>query len=66
MQIIITKHAKEKMIALVINLEDIKKAIIQCSKERQTEGFLSCYAYYCIAYKVIEEKVYKIKTIYLK
>ncbi|MBI2673232.1 hypothetical protein HYX19_03160 [Candidatus Woesearchaeota archaeon] len=54
------------MIALCINDEDIKKAITQGSKTKQTDSFLACYAYYCVAYKIIGEKIYKIKTVYMR
>ena len=62
----ITKHAKEKMIAMGISIEDVKKAISRGSKTRQTDGFLSCYTYYCVAYKIIGDNIYKIKTVYLR
>ena len=66
MQLKITKHAKEKMIALGISVEDVKTAIIRGSKTKQTDGLLGCYAYYCVAYKIISDKIYKIKTVYLR
>ena len=62
----ITRHAQEKMIASGISIEDLKKAITQGSKTKQTDGFLACYIYYCVAYKIIGEKIYKIKTVYLR
>jgi len=62
----ITRHAKEKMVVLGISLGDVRKAIAYGSKTKQTDGLLACYTYYCIAYKVIGEKVYKIKTAYLR
>ncbi len=54
------------MIALGINEENIKIAIMQGSKTKQTDGFLACYSYYCVAYKIIGEKTYKIKTVYIR
>ena len=45
---------------------DIEKAIRYGCITKQTEGFLTCYTYYCVAYKVISENNYKIKTIYLQ
>ena len=66
MQLKITKHAKEKMIALGISIEEAKKAIKHGSKTKQTDGFLACYTYYCVAYKIIGNKIYKIKTVYIK
>ena len=66
MELLITKHAKEKMIALGISINDVKKAITEGSKTMQTDGLLACYAYYCVAYKVVGEKYHKIKTVYLR
>jgi hypothetical protein len=54
------------MIALGISIDDVKKAILRGSKTRQTEGFLACYTYYCVAYRVLGEKVYKVKTVYIR
>ena len=54
------------MILLGINTLYIKKAINQGSKTRQTDGFLACYTYYCVAYKILNDKTYKIKTVYLR
>ena len=54
------------MISLGISIEDVKKAIIQGSKTKQTEGILACYGFYCVAYKILGEKFYKIKTVYLR
>lgn len=54
------------MIALGIDVEAVKKAIKQGSKTKQTDGFLGCYAYYCVAYKIIGDKIYKIKTVYIR
>ena len=54
------------MIDLGISIEEVKKAINQGSKTKQTDGFLACYTYYCVAYKIIWDKIYKIKTVYLR
>ena len=64
--VVVTKHAQEKMIKLGISLEQVKKAIDHGSKTQQTDGLLSCYTYYCVAYKRVGEKIYKIKTVYLR
>jgi len=66
LQIFITKHAKEKMAGLGINIENVKKAIIYGSKTKQTDSFLSCYSYYCVAYKILEKRTYKIKTVFIR
>ena len=54
------------MITLGISIEDAGRAIVQGSKTKQTEGFLACYSYYCVAYKIIGHGTYKIKTVYLR
>ncbi|MBI2148226.1 hypothetical protein HYU23_00955 [Candidatus Woesearchaeota archaeon] len=59
-------HAKEKMIGFGIEVGDVRKAILYGSKSKQTDGFLSCYKYYCVAYKMLNKKVYKIKTVYIR
>ncbi len=66
MQLIITKHAQYKMSGLGITIENIKKAIIFGSKTQQTEGLLSYYSYYCVAYRIIGKNTYKIKTVYIR
>jgi len=54
------------MVASGISIEDVRKAIIQGSKTRQTDGLLACFRYYCVAYKIIGQETYKIKTVYLR
>ncbi len=54
------------MVALGIEIDDVKKAIKYGSKFKQTDGLLACYTYYCVAYKLIGDKFYKIKTVYIK
>ena len=63
--LILTKHARDKMNNLGISEMDIEKAILRGTKMKQTEGFLACYTYYCVAYKVIKDKVYKVKTVFI-
>lgn len=53
------------MAELAISKEDIKRAIKMGPKVKQTDGFLSSYAYLKVAYKKIGENVYKIKTVYI-
>ena len=64
--LILTEHAKEKMVLLDIDESDIELAIIRGAKIKQTDGLLACYTYYCVAYKKIREKVYKVKTVYIE
>jgi len=66
MKLILTKHAGDKMSNLSINLKEIEKTISYGSKIKQTEGYLSCYKTICVAYKIIERNVYKVKTIYYR
>ncbi len=62
----ITRHAKEKMIMLGINKEQIKRAIQFGAKTKQTEGYLASYAYLKVAYRQIGDNCYKIKTVFVK
>jgi len=66
LQLEITRHAKEKMIVHGLTLDDVGRAITQGSKTRQTDGLLACYAYYCVAYRVVGKNTYKIKTVYVR
>ncbi|MBI2666592.1 DUF4258 domain-containing protein [Candidatus Woesearchaeota archaeon] len=62
----ITKHAKERMALHGITLEQVKRAIQQGAKTKQTEGYLASYVYLKVAYREIGEKYYKIKTVFIK
>ena len=62
--LIITKHASDKMIIEGISIDQICEAINKGSKFKQTEGYLAVYTYFTVAYKIIENK-YKIKTVFL-
>jgi len=62
----ITKHASDKMMWLGITKEQIKEAITKGSKFKQTDGYLSIYGYLKVAYKIIGENSYKIKTVYVE
>ena len=65
MIIILSEHAKMRMAERAITLEQIKRAITQGAKVRQTDGFLATYAYFEIAYKIRGDK-YIIKTIKIR
>ncbi len=54
------------MADLSISDSDVKKAIQQGSKTKQTHGFLACYTYICVAYRILDNKFYKIKTVYIR
>ena len=62
----LTKHAKEKIAIEGISIEDVEIAILRGTKTKQTDGYLACYTYYCVAYKIIRDKVYKVKTVYVE
>ena len=61
----ITKHAQDKMIFLGITKDQIKNAILRGSKFKQTDGYLAVYGYIKVAYKIIGNDIYKIKTVYM-
>ena len=61
----ITKHAHDKMLWLGVTEEQVKEAILRGSQFRQTDGFLARYRYLSVAYKKLEESVYKVKTVYV-
>lgn len=60
----ITKHAGDKMVIEGITPEQIATAIERGARFTQTEGYLSVYAYFPVAWKKVGNK-YKIKTVYL-
>jgi len=62
--LLITKHAQEKMIIEGISVEQIVEALERGSKFQQTEGLLAVYSYFSVAYKKMENK-YIIKTVFL-
>lgn len=66
MNIMLTRHAVERMIAKAVNKEQIKEAIKKGSKIRQTDGLLAIYGYIEVAYKKIGPDTYKIKTVKLR
>ncbi len=65
LRITITRHAKEKMMMHGITPEQVKRAIQQGAKSRQTDGYLASYTYLKVAYKEIGENYYKIKTVFV-
>ena len=62
MIVILTEHAKIRMAQKAINVEQIKRAIQQGAKIKQTDGLLAIYADIEVAYKISGEK-YIIKTV---
>ena len=61
----LTRHAQDKMILFEVTKEQIKTTIKRGSKFKQTEGYLAVYGYLKVAYRIIGEAVYKIKTVYV-
>ncbi len=66
MRLLITKHARDMMFERGIDENQIIKAIKYGVKTRQTEGYLSSYTYFRIAYKKIGGDYYKIKTVMIE
>ena len=60
----ITEHAKFKMYEEGITEDMVKEAIKKGSKFKQTDGLLTIYRYYSVAYKLIKKDIFKIKTVY--
>ncbi|MDP3640590.1 MAG: hypothetical protein Q8R53_05340 [Nanoarchaeota archaeon] len=62
--LIVTKHAQEKMHVEGIAVQQIIEALGRGSKYQQTDGFLAVYSYYSVAYKKLGTK-YLIKTVFI-
>ncbi len=66
MRLLITRHAKERMVSRGLTFEQVKIAIQRGATTKQTEGYESHYSYYSVCWKKIGEDVYKVKTIKIK
>ncbi|MBI2144435.1 DUF4258 domain-containing protein [Candidatus Woesearchaeota archaeon] len=66
MIILLTRHAKERMAEKGISVGMIKEAISKGAAVRQTEGYLATYTYFAVAYRIIKQGVYKVKTVMVK
>lgn len=64
-EIILARHAKERMAAKGITKEQIKRVIKQGAKQRQTDGLLVTFTYVEVAYKIVNNK-YLIKTVKIR
>ena len=60
----ITHHAREKMLVEGRSVIHVCMAHERGSKFSQTDGYLSVYMYFSVAYKKIGDK-YRIKTVYI-
>lgn len=54
-KIILTKHARERMVSGGISLGEIKKAIMSGSKRIQNVKIVAAYRYFEVVYKKIDE-----------
>lgn len=66
MDLVITKHAKERMAEKAISKEMIKDAITKGAKVKQTDGYLASHGYIKVAYKLVGKDCYKIKTVFVE
>lgn len=66
MKLLITKHAKERMADKAVSKEMIMDAIKKGAKVRQTNGYLASHGYIKVAYKIIGDEHYKIKTVFIE
>jgi len=55
MRILFTKHARERMVARGISLEEVKKAILKGSKRIQNGKIVAAYRYFEVVYKKVDE-----------
>jgi len=62
--LLITKHAQEKMHIEGLPVQQVIEALERGSKYLQTDGFLAVYSYYSVAYKKIGSR-YLIKTVFI-
>ena len=60
----ITKHAGDKMVIEGITMEQVCVAIDKGSRFTQTEGYLSVYGYFSVAWRRVGD-LYKIKTVFI-
>ena len=65
MILLLSLHAKQRMAENAITLGMIKEAIKRGAIIRQTDGYLARYTYFAVAYKILKQNVYKIKTVKL-
>jgi hypothetical protein len=55
MRIILTKHARERMVLRGISLEEVKNAILKGSKRIQDGKIVAAYRYFEVVYKKVDE-----------
>ncbi|MBA7595103.1 hypothetical protein ES703_02062 [subsurface metagenome] len=54
-RVILTKHARERMVSRGISLEEIKEAILKGSKRIQNGKIVAVYRYFEVVYKKVDE-----------
>lgn len=54
-RVILTKHARERMVSRGISLGEIKKAILKGSKRIQNGKVVAAYRYFEVVYKKVDE-----------
>jgi len=55
MRVILTKHARERMVLRGISMEEIKEAILKGSKRIQNGKIVAVYRYFEVVYKKVDE-----------
>ena len=63
--LLLTRHAKERMAEKAISLDMVREAIQRGAKIKQTGGYLASYGHLKVAYKVLRDGVYKVKTVFI-
>ena len=66
MKLKLTRHAKQRMVARGITIEQIKRAIKMGARIKQTNGYESSYSYILVDWKKIGVDTYKVKTVKIK
>ncbi len=63
-ELLVTRHASDKMVVEGISWKQICDALEKGARFTQTDGYLSVYGYFSVAWKKEGDR-YKIKTVYL-
>lgn len=54
-KVILTKHARERMVSRGISLKEVKEAIVKGSKRIQDGKIVAVYRYFEVVYKKVDE-----------
>lgn len=63
-RVVYKQHAVDMMTERGITKKQVEMALQRGSKFKQTEGFLTKYTYFSVAYKIVGDK-YVVKTVYV-